>query len=44
MPIGIALEAGWTDGGLAIWRLTIRGAAMPGRWVIVDREFRPVEG
>ena len=33
MPIGIALEAGWTDGGLAIWRLTIRGAAMPGRRV-----------
>jgi hypothetical protein len=43
MPIGTAYEAGWTESGLAIWRLTVRGADLPGRWVIVDREFRPLE-
>jgi hypothetical protein len=42
MPIGMALGTGRTDDGLAIWRLTVRGAEVPGRWVIVDREFRPV--
>jgi hypothetical protein len=44
MPIGTAFEAGWTEGGLAVWRLTVEGDDVPGRWIIVDREFRPVEG
>ena len=44
MPIGMALQIGRTEGGLAVWQLTIDGADVPGRWVIVDREFRPVEG
>jgi hypothetical protein len=43
MPIGMALCTGWDGDGLAVWRLTIRGADVLGRWVIVDREFRPVE-
>jgi hypothetical protein len=43
MPIGRAFAVGWTDGGLAVWRLTVRGAEVPGRWVIIDREFRLVE-
>lgn len=39
-PIGTASEVGWTDeDGLALWRLTVRGAGIPGRWVIVDRRF-----
>jgi hypothetical protein len=44
MPIGMALGAGRTDDGLAIRRLTVRGAEVPGRWIIVDREFRPGRG
>ena len=40
MPIGIASEIGWTEGGLAVWALRVHGADVPGRWVIVDREFR----
>jgi hypothetical protein len=43
MPIGMASEIGRTEGGLAVWRLTVRGADVPGRWVIIDREFRLVE-
>jgi hypothetical protein len=44
MPISTAYESGWTEGGLAIWRPTVKNADVPGRWVIVDRKFRPVEG
>jgi hypothetical protein len=43
MPIGRAFAVGWTDGGLAVGRLTVRGADVPGRWVTIDREFRLVE-
>jgi hypothetical protein len=42
-PIGRAFEVGWTDGGLAVGRLTVRGADVPGRWAIIDREFRLAE-
>ena len=44
MPVGMALCTGWDGDGLAVWRLTIKGGEVPGRWIIVDREFRPVEG
>jgi hypothetical protein len=43
MPIGMANCTGWDPAGLAVWRLTVEGADVPGRWVIVDREFRSVE-
>ena len=43
LPIGMAMCMGWDGDGLAVWRLTIRGADVPSRWVIVDQEFRPVE-
>ena len=43
MPIGMAMCKGWDRDGLAVWRLTVRGADVPGRWIIVDREFQPVE-
>jgi hypothetical protein len=42
-PIGMVFEVGWTEGGLAVWRLTMRGADLTGRWEIVDRNFQPVE-
>jgi hypothetical protein len=44
MPIRIASCIGWDRAGLAVWRLAIRGADLPGRWIIVDRVFRPGEG
>jgi hypothetical protein len=39
VPIGMAVSVTSTDAGLAVWRLTIRDAEMPGRFVIVDGEF-----
>ena len=42
MPIGQASSFRWTDDGLAVWKLTIGGTGLPGEFVIVDREFRPV--
>jgi hypothetical protein len=44
MPIEIANCAGRDAAGLAVWKLTVRKVELPGRWVIVDREFRPVAG
>jgi hypothetical protein len=44
MPIGIASAIGRTEGGLAVWSLNIDGADVPGRWIIVDGRFVPVEG
>jgi hypothetical protein len=44
MTVGMANCTGWDPAGLAVWRLTVEGADVPGQWVIVDREFRPVEG
>jgi hypothetical protein len=43
LPVGIAMAGGWTEDGLAVWQLTVQGVAVPGRWVIVDREFRPTQ-
>ena len=43
MPVGMANCIGWDSAGLAVWRLTVNDADVPGRWIIVDREFRPVE-
>jgi hypothetical protein len=44
MPIGMDSRFGRTEGAPATWRLTVDDADVTGRWVIVDREFRPVEG
>jgi hypothetical protein len=43
MPIGMASQTGRTEGGLAVWRLHVHGADVPGRWVIIDRRFVAVE-
>ena len=43
MPIGMAFEIGRTEGGLAVWRLTIGETELPDRWVIIDRRFVAVE-
>lgn len=42
MPIGIANSFTWDSAGLAAWRLTVHGRELPGEWIIVDREFRPL--
>jgi hypothetical protein len=44
MPIGMASAIGRTEGGLAVWSLNIDGVDVPGRWIIVDGRFVPVEG
>jgi hypothetical protein len=43
MPVGMASQAGRTDDGLALWRLSVNGADVPGPWAIVDRRFVAVE-
>jgi hypothetical protein len=40
--IGMAVCSGRGKGGVALWKLTVRGVEVPGRWVVVDREFIPV--
>ena len=41
MPIGMALCVGVDAWGRALWALTVAGDDLPGRWVVVDREFQP---
>jgi hypothetical protein len=40
--IGTAVESGSSQYGKATWKLTVRGTALSGRFVIVDREFKSV--
>jgi hypothetical protein len=40
-PIGMALAIGRDDDDVEVWELTVRGVELHGRWVVVDREFRP---
>jgi hypothetical protein len=37
--VGIATEVDRTQSGLAVWRLMVGLADVPGRWVVVDGEF-----
>ena len=41
--IGLALRVGVDADGRAVWELVIEDALVPGRWIVVDREFRPAE-
>jgi hypothetical protein len=41
--IGMALCAGRGKGGVALWKLTVRGVEVPGRWLVHSREFIPEE-
>jgi hypothetical protein len=40
-PIGMALAIGRDDEDVEVWELTVGDFELPGRWVVVDREFRP---
>jgi hypothetical protein len=39
VPIGMAFSATATDAGLAVWRLTVHGVKVRGRYVVIDGEF-----
>jgi hypothetical protein len=39
--IGTARPCGWDKEAAQLWKLTVRGADLPGRWIVVNREFRP---
>jgi hypothetical protein len=39
-PIGRALSSGWDPDRVAVWQLTVHGEDVPGRWIVVDRQFR----
>jgi hypothetical protein len=43
MPIGTALWTGRHPSGVALWRLTVRDAELPGRWFLFDRHFESAE-
>jgi hypothetical protein len=43
MPVGEAHGATWHEKGLAVWTLRIGKREIPGRWVIVDHEFKQVQ-
>jgi hypothetical protein len=43
MPIEMAFGVGRTESGLKLWQVVVHGEDIPGRWVIVNREFRQVE-
>jgi hypothetical protein len=43
MPIGEASCRSHDENGLAVWTLRIGKQEIPGRWIIVDRQFRPPE-
>ena len=39
VPIGMAFVHGRTDDGLVVWRLSVRGAKVLGRFVVINGEF-----
>jgi hypothetical protein len=43
-PIGMASLVARDEDGVALWKLTVRGVVVPGRWTVVGREFRPAPG
>ena len=43
MPIGMASCRTWDENGLAVWTPRIGGQEIAGRWVIIDRQFKPMQ-
>jgi hypothetical protein len=37
--IGQATPVGRTEGGIALWELTVGGARVLGRWLVLGRQF-----
>jgi hypothetical protein len=42
-PVGLALADGRDDDDVEVRALTVQGIELPGRFIVVDREFRPAE-
>jgi hypothetical protein len=42
MPFGEASRRTCDENGLAVWTLRIGKQEIPGRWIIFDREFIPL--
>jgi hypothetical protein len=40
-PVGTASRLGSDPAGLAVWRLSVHGADLGGRWIVIDRQFVP---
>jgi hypothetical protein len=43
MPIGMALSIGRDTAGRSVWTLSVHEEDVPGRWIVVDREFHPAQ-
>jgi hypothetical protein len=43
MPVGEATCRTWDRNGLAVWTIRVGKEEISGRWVIVDREFKPAQ-
>ena len=41
--VGSAFDHARTSAGIAVWRLHVRQAEVPGRWIIVDGAFVQIE-
>jgi hypothetical protein len=41
-PIGAARATGQDEHGVQHWSLTVYDIIVPGLWVVVDRELRPM--
>jgi len=41
--MGTAVCVGRDEAGVALWELSIGTVELPGRWVVIDREFRRPE-
>jgi hypothetical protein len=41
ISIGLAVRVGHDTAGCALWELVVHDAIVPGRWIVVDREFQP---
>jgi hypothetical protein len=40
-PIGTARRVGSTASGIAIWEIVVGYSEVPGRWIVLGREFLP---
>jgi hypothetical protein len=38
-PIGMAGPVGCTESGIAIWKIVLGSLELPGRWIVLGREF-----
>jgi hypothetical protein len=43
MPVGMALRVGRDAGGHSVWELVVHDEIVPGRWIVIDREFDPAQ-